>query len=232
MLYIVSVGLWDEKDLSLRGLETAKSCNEIYLELYTVNMNTTPTKLSKLIGKPVKMLERGDLEERSGILLEKARSKDIAIMVGGDALTATTHITLLEEAKRLGIKTKVIHGSSILTAVGETGLQLYKFGRTTTLSQDFSDSCYKAIKANMSSGLHTLLLLDIGMDAQKALKILGKRMDPATMVVAACHLGGDAAIRYGSLKDLSNDKSIAKTPAVLVIPGELHFMEKEFLESI
>jgi len=230
MLYLVSMGLWDEKDLSLRALEVAKRCDRIYVEFYTTNIHTDTDKLSKLIGKTVMELKRADLEDDSEKLVREAKGKDIAVLIGGDALSATTHVALLLEAKTAGVKTRVIHGSSIYTAVAETGLQLYKFGRTTTLTKDFSQSCHEVIIKNRKAGLHTLVLLDIGMDSKRGIETLLKRMDAKDEAVVACHLGGDAAIRYGKLGDLA--KGIALTPAVIIIPGELHFLEKEFLESL
>lgn len=231
MLHLISIGLWDENDMSLRGLETAKKCDQIYMELYTVNLNTDAKKLSKLIGKPVKCLERKELENGSKKILLQAKDNDVAILVGGDALTATTHISLLQEARELGIRTNVVHGSSILTAVGETGLQLYKFGKVTTLSEDFSDSCHETITNNRKNGLHTLILLDIGMDAKRGLETMLKRFNGNNKVVVACHLGGDATIKYGSIESLLKE-NIKKTPTVIIVPGELHFMEKEFLEGL
>ena len=35
MLYLIGLGLNDEKDITLRGLEVARQCNELYLEAYT-----------------------------------------------------------------------------------------------------------------------------------------------------------------------------------------------------
>ena len=34
-LYLIGVGLGDEKDITVRGLEYVKSCEEVYLENYT-----------------------------------------------------------------------------------------------------------------------------------------------------------------------------------------------------
>lgn len=233
MLYLISMGIRDEKDLTIRGLEAAKKCDEVYAEFYTTNMHTDVGKLSKLIGKKVTELKRTDLEEDSGKILKKAKEKNIAILVGGDALVATTHVSLLMDAKKEGIETKVIHGSSVLTAIGETGLQPYKFGKTTTLSEDFQKSCYETILLNRKAGLHTLVLLDIGMDTVKGLETLTKRLKPEEKAVVACHLGGDSVITYGRIGDILKDKTLSdKTPAVIIIPGKLHFMEKEFLDSL
>jgi diphthine synthase len=233
MLYLISMGIWDEKDLSLRGLEAAKKCDEVYAEFYTTTMNTDAAKLSKITGKTVTELKRGDLEENSGKILQKAKNKDIAILVGGDALTATTHVSLLMDARKMGIRTRVIHGSSVLTAIGETGLQLYKFGKATTLSRDFPKSCHETILQNRKAGLHTLVLLEPGMDALDGLETLLKRLKPSEKAVFACHLGGSAAIKHGEISDLLKNRRVrGKAPAVIIIPGRLHFMEKEFLDAL
>ena len=35
VFYIIGLGLGDEKDISVKGLETIKKCDKIYLENYT-----------------------------------------------------------------------------------------------------------------------------------------------------------------------------------------------------
>lgn len=35
MLFIVGLGLGDEKDITLRGLEAVKKCKTVYIEAYT-----------------------------------------------------------------------------------------------------------------------------------------------------------------------------------------------------
>lgn len=49
-------------------------------------------------------------------------------MVVGDAFCATTHSDLFLRASKLGIKVEVIHNASIISAVGCSGLQVYRFG--------------------------------------------------------------------------------------------------------
>lgn len=231
MLYLISTGLHDEKDMPLKALEAAKRCSKLYLEAYTDNINVSPQSLSKLVGKPVEVLPRKGLEDEAGKLIAEAKSKDIGIFVGGDALSATTHIMLVSEAKKAGVPFKIIHGSSIITAVAETGLQVYKFGRAVTLTKDFPNSIRDMIKDNMKIGLHTLVLLDIGMTAREAARILATKL--GCKAVAACNLGGDdSIIVYDELKKLAENKKIDKTPAVIAIPGKLHFMEEEFLEQL
>ena len=35
MLYIIGLGLYDELDITLRGLEAVKRCKRVFLEAYT-----------------------------------------------------------------------------------------------------------------------------------------------------------------------------------------------------
>lgn len=35
MLYIIGLGLYDEQDITLRGLQAVKRCKRVYLEAYT-----------------------------------------------------------------------------------------------------------------------------------------------------------------------------------------------------
>ncbi len=245
MLYLISLGLFDETDMSLKALETAKKCGKLYAEFYTTKMNTTIRKLSELIGKDIVELQRADIEERCLKIINQAKTMDIGILVGGDALSATTHISILLDAKKAGVKTKVIHGSSIFSAVAETGLQLYKFGATTSLVRPtgkyFPDSFYDVILKNRKMGLHTLVLLDIGMPVHEAMEVLleiekNKKAGIArkkTKVVACSQMGSDnQIIKYDSIENLLVDESLTKFPAVLIFPGHLHFLEEEYLSSL
>ncbi len=241
MLYLISLGLWDEKDMSIKALETAKKCDKLYVEFYTNKTGTSAEKLGKLIGKKVVELPRSGMEDDSGKLLEEANSKDVGVFVPGDALVATTHLSLLTEAKEKGIKYKVIHGSSILTAVASTGLQLYKFGKVTTLCYPQEGyepkTCFETIRGNKKIGAHTLVLLDVKppkyMSVKEGLEILEKAeiISGQDRVVVACQLGGDETVSYGKVHNLKKVKQ-SKTPAVIIIPGDLHFTEKEFLEGL
>ena len=49
-------------------------------------------------------------------------------------MIATTHVDLCINAKKKGIKTRVIHAASVVSAVrGISGLQNYKFGKAVTI---------------------------------------------------------------------------------------------------
>jgi diphthine synthase len=238
MLYLIGLGLDDEKDLTLKAIETAKKC-ECYCELYTSIWKGSLEGLKQIIGKDIKLLKRKDLEENAEILLEEAKQKDIAVFVPGDPLAATTHFNLAFEARRKRIPVKIIHNASIFSAVGETGLQLYKFGKTATIPLNGKmENVKKTVKDNKKLGLHSLLLLDvdnelnINMNVPDALKLLLKNRIASQFdqVVAFSNAGGDSKVFYDTVKNLTS-KNI-NLPAVIIIPSKMHFRERDFLELV
>lgn len=239
MLYLIGLGLWDENDLSLRALAALKKCDEIYAEFYTNKWLGNINKLEEIAGKKIKILKR--IEVESEMLTDAARKKNVTLLVPGDPLVATTHIQLLIDSKQKNVKTEVVHSSSIYTAVAETGLQLYKFGRTTTLAfieKSFKPSSpYEIILENRKAGLHTLVLLDVKEDNRymtigdgvEVLLETGDLLDKDTKIIACCQLGGNQKIKYGTMASLSKDDELGGTPAVIIVPGRLHFKEEEAL---
>jgi len=245
-LSLISIGLSDEKDLSLRALEEARGCDALYAETYTTKLDTDTERLSALIGRPVTPLPRSRMEEGSDALLDEAVQHRVGILVGGDCLTATTHISLLLDARRRDIPIKVVHGSSILTAVAETGLSPYKFGRTVTLplpEKGPADTVLDAIAENLEHGLHTLILLDLDVEAgryltaDRAAAILIDADRPETFgegtpIVAVARLGGaNPVIKAGKAAEIV-EADLGEPPQVLIVPGRLHFIEAEALRVI
>jgi len=245
MLSLIGLGLFDEKDLTLRGLEKAKNADKIYAEFYTSKWYGNVKKLEKLIEKKIDVVNRNYLEEDSDRIIEEAKTKKIVIFVLGDPLVATTHISLLNNAKRARIETEVVHNASIYSAVGETGLHLYKFGRTVTISfpekTEYTDTLVDAIEKNMKMGLHTLLLLDVisakkkHMRPEEGMKILlemnKKFFTENTEIIVFGRAGSDkSSIFYGRVKSLVK-KDFGEPPFVMIIPGKLHFTEREYLEN-
>ncbi len=245
-LTLISIGLTDEDDLSQRALKEARRCDALYAELYTMILDTDTQHLSEAIGRPVEELPRGRLEENSSTLIEEAQNTDIGVLVGGDALTATTHVSLLLEAATSGVKTRVVHGSSILTAVAETGLSPYKFGRTVTLpfpEKAPPDTVLSTLRENREHGLHTLILLDLDTvnreahTINKAIKILLDADQPETyngdtLTVGVARLGWkDQEIKADSAKNLAGH-DFGDPPHALIVPGRLHFHETEALKTL
>ncbi|MCJ7573548.1 diphthine synthase [Candidatus Bathyarchaeota archaeon] len=241
-LSLISIGLTDEKDLSIRAVEEARGCDRLYAELYTMKLETTIAGLEEAIRKPVTPLLRGDLEEKADAILEEAKRDNVGVLVGGDCLSATTHISLIIDAKKRGIETRVIHGSSIFTAIAETGLSLYKFGRTVTMplpEKGPTDTVLKTIDENLEHGLHTLILLDLDVETSRFVTVddalsglIEAGLDPSTLVVGAARLSSRsqriAAGRAVEVKKLE----FGEPPHSIVVPGSLHFLEEEALKTL
>ncbi len=165
-LYLIGLGLYDEKDITLRGLEIVKKCDVVYLEQYTSILGVKKEALEELYGKEVLVAPRDIIEKQAEeLLLSIAKEKDVALLVVGDVFGATTHADLLLRAKNLEVPTKIIFNASIMNAIGVTGLELYKFGKTTSIvfpdDDWYPNTPYDVIKENKKRGLHTLCLLDI-----------------------------------------------------------------------
>ena len=58
--------------------------------------------LRKLVGSPIKILTREEVEEEN-IPLKNAEMNDVAFLIAGDPLIATTHSEMLIQAKKNGI---------------------------------------------------------------------------------------------------------------------------------
>jgi len=132
MLYLIGLGL-DKDDLSLKAIKTIKDCEKVYLETYTTELPYSKIEIEKIIKKNITEIQRGLIENKSYKLIKEAEKQDIALLVYGDPLAATTHLSLLLESKKAKVKFKVLHNASIFNAISQTGLQLYKFGKTTSI---------------------------------------------------------------------------------------------------
>ncbi|PVU88794.1 hypothetical protein BB561_005689 [Smittium simulii] len=170
MLYIIGLGLADEYDITLKGLNAIKQCERVYLEAYTSMLLVGQERLESLYEKKVIIADREMVEQQSDEILQNADKINVAFLVVGDPFGATTHTDLVLRANELGIEVKAIHNSSIMNAIGATGLQLYNFGQTISMvffTESWRpDSWYEKIKENSSIGLHTLCLLDIKVKEQ------------------------------------------------------------------
>ncbi|KAI0827701.1 Diphthine synthase [Trametes gibbosa] len=170
MFYIIGLGLCDEKDITIRGLEAVKGSSRVYLEAYTSILMVQKEKLEAFYGKELIVADRDMVETQSDEILKDADNKDVSLLVVGDPYGATTHTDIVLRARALNIPTRVIHNASIMNAIGACGLQLYNFGQTVSLvffTETWRpDSFYDRIKENADLGMHTLVLLDIKVKEQ------------------------------------------------------------------
>jgi len=181
VLYLVGLGLGDEKDITLKGLEVLETADFIYLEHYTsvilsVESSITGNKdaleafYSDKLGRKI-TIELADREfiESDEICNQKlifpAKTQSVALLIVGDPFGATTHADLVLRAKQNHVEVRVVHNASIMTAIGACGLQLYRFGETVSIVQWKNNwkpsSFFDKIRRNLERDLHTLCLLDI-----------------------------------------------------------------------
>ncbi|MBI2529801.1 MAG: diphthine synthase, partial [Candidatus Diapherotrites archaeon] len=167
MLYIIGIGLKPEH-ITLEALRALEECEDIYLETYTSAFAEGDLKgLKKAVGgKKINLLDREQVEEEfAQNIMPNAKNEDVALLVFGAPLFATTHVQLLIDAKALKVKTRVVQGISVQNFLPETGLDAYKFGRIATIvapEENYApESFYEIIEGNFANGLHTLCLLDI-----------------------------------------------------------------------
>ena len=248
MLYFIGLGLYDAGDISMKGAEALKNVDAIYAEFYTARLfGTNISALEEMLGIEITILKREQVEEEN-IPLKEAENKDVAFVSAGVPLIATTHSDLMIEARKKGIETRVIHSSSILSAApGIAGLQAYKFGKVTTIpfpeENYFPHSPYLAVKENMESKLHTLVLLDIRahenryMTANQGLEYLmrveserGENLISGdTLAVVIARAGADKpVVRADKIEKLLHE-DFGGPLHCLMIPSDLHFMEAEAL---
>src|SRR3989475_11476760 len=165
-IVFIGLGLDDEKGITLRGLDEARSADVVFAEGYTSALpGGSLDAVEKLIDRKIRRLTRQEVEDGQ-VLLAAAATGVVAFLVPGDPMTATTHIDLRLRAAAALLRTRIVPGVSILTsAAGALGLQAYKFGRTTTIpfpAIGFGPtSPLEAILENRRAGLHSLVLLDL-----------------------------------------------------------------------
>ncbi|CAM9383614.1 unnamed protein product [Chrysoparadoxa australica] len=189
VLYMVGLGLGNERDITLRGkkscsrhslfahtlksatlfsgLDAVKECTKVYLEQYTSILGVDKDRLEKLYGREVTYADRECVESQAESIYGEAKESNVAFLVVGDPLCATTHTDLIIRARELGIQVEVIHNASVMGAAASCGLQLYTFGQTISIPLWDKEmgwtpsSFYEKIAYNRRGGMHTLCLLDI-----------------------------------------------------------------------
>lgn len=247
-LNFIGIGLNDEKDISLKGLGLVKKADVVYLESYTSKLNTDVKALDELYGKKVILADRGLVEmEAEEAILEAAKTQEVAFLVVGDVFSATTHMDLYLRAKKMNIKTRIVHNASVLTAIGVTGLQLYKFGKVASIpiENDNIEVPYDVLVQNQKNDLHTLFILDLKPNSKDSmnindairylLKVELKRGERAftysTLCIGCTKLGSlDQIIKYGKANDMLKYDFKDGMQCLIVPSKNLHFMEEEALK--
>ncbi len=249
-LNFVGLGLYDVRDISVKGLNTVQQAETVLGEFYTsILPGSSREDMEELFRRPIRILTREEVEGEE-IILQALEKGDTVFLTGGDPLSATTHQSLRLEAMKRGFPVSIIHASSVFTAIpGLLGLPPYKFGRTTTLARPegdyFPTSPYEVVRDNLRSGLHSMVLLDIKshedyfMTAHEGLELLMRMehevgegiLKPTTKVAVVARAGSpEPFLWYGTLEQGAK-VDFGPPLHTIVIPGACHFMEQEILDT-
>ncbi|KAF5538441.1 diphthine synthase [Fusarium napiforme] len=193
MLYLVGLGLSDETDITVKGLEVVKKASRVYLEAYTSILLVEQSVLESYYGRSITVADREMVESNSDEILRNAQNEDVAFLVVGDPFGATTHTDLVLRARELEIPVRTVPNASIMSGIGACGLQLYNFGQTVSMvffTETWKPaSFYDRIKENRQIGLHTLVLVDIKVKEQSLENMARGRLvyePPRYMTVGQC----------------------------------------------
>ncbi len=250
-LYLIGLGLSPDL-ITLRGLEKIRKARKVYLDVYTSSFPGSVDEVKRIVGRDdIVLATRSMLEERSSEIMEELEHGDVALLVIGNPLLATTHVSLLIEAKSRGHSFEVVPAPGIIpNALLLAGLMIYKMGKPVTLTYPregiISEYPYDVIKDNDSRNLHTILLLEMDMEKNvmmtipEAVKLLFKLESMRKEGVISGDRKAVAVSALGSrkqricpckLKELLNYEGEGPHTLILVSP-KLHFMEEEVLTVI
>lgn len=113
MLYLIGLGLGDEKDITVKGLEAVQKCSKIFLEAYTSILSVGKERLvglsspffpfasillvfpslrefllvflqEQFYGKPITIADREMVESEADSFLSLSKNEDVAFLVVGD----------------------------------------------------------------------------------------------------------------------------------------------------
>jgi diphthine synthase len=244
MLTFVGLGLYDKTDVSEKGLTCIRKANHVYLECYTSRlMGTTIEDLGIYYGKPVHPLFREDVEQHPEEMLDQAEQGSVVFLCAGDPMVSTTHSDLRMRAAKRGIRTAIVHAASIVSAVcGVSGLQNYRFGKSCSVpfpQKNWSPTTpIDVIVQNLSLRLHTLVYLDIQneryMTVPEAVALLEEMAEKKgcriPLYVGIARAGSDDPVIIAGTAEKILASEFGPPLHILIVPAELHDMEREYLE--
>ncbi|MFN4337211.1 MAG: diphthine synthase [Candidatus Nitrosocaldus sp.] len=248
MLTLIGMGIHGYKGLSIEAIEAIKHSDKVYLEVYTSPISGRDMDAIRALRSDMVVVQRWFVEDGRRIL-DEARVGDVALLTYGDPLIATTHVELIVRAKSSGIRCKVIHSSSIVTAaLGECGLHVYKLGRIATVVSDpiANTSTYYALYTNLLQMNHTLLLLEydhehgyflapcdalrllLECESRERMNAIGE--DAFAIVASRVGMEEDMMLVGGKIGSLLKH-GFGEPPHTLIVTGSLHFTEVEALKA-
>ncbi|WP_252900982.1 SAM-dependent methyltransferase [Vulcanisaeta sp. JCM 14467] len=135
-LYIVGLGL-SPNNITSEALDAMRLVDAVFLETYTSKGPTEFIDYLKRIRNDLIQVSREDLENRNAeIIMKKLENgRNVALLVIGDPMIATTHAAIAVIARRRGFNVKIVNSVSIVCAVlSQLGLSPYKLGPVATIT--------------------------------------------------------------------------------------------------
>jgi diphthine synthase len=256
MLWLIGIGVTGYKGVSLHALDILKKCDIIYFERFTsplyeddlFNLNSLIEGYNKR--RKIIPAQRWFIEDGKEII-EQAKNGNVALISYGDPLIATTLTELEVRARKNSINVDVIHAASGITSlIGESGLHIYKIGRTVTMmsSPQSAISVYNVIFDNLLSGNHTLILTEYNSDHNKSFfldpiqvfkmlfevekDIRYNVFSDETFVIVASRIGIEQKkIISGKIKSLIG-MSFGTGPHSIIVTGSIHFSESDAIRTL
>jgi diphthine synthase len=241
--------------LTLDLVRALDEADIVYVDTYTMPSATWVLEALKPWAGKVRVAGRELLEDRLSTVLEEAMGRSVLVVSAGDPLVATTHQTLLAEARRLNIEVKYIPGvSGVCTAKSYSGLSYYRFGRTATVPGPWRRikpySVIAVIYSNLCIDAHTLLLLDVDemegqlrprdaahqlldVEVELSTNLNIRRVLHETPVMVVERAGArDAGVHiFNSMVELLEWRDDARAPSSIIVPAPLSATELWILES-
>ncbi len=250
--YLVGLGVHPSY-ITLEGLNVIRRVDHVFLESYTSAVPADTVQfVERLCGKRVHVVTREDIEIRNceRIVQLLNQGHDVALLVPGDPIIATTHNALRVMIRSLGHDVHVIYGVSIYSAViSLLGLSPYRVGPIATITYPrmdvYSSRPYEVVEDNLSRGLHTVLLLDVSDDGKfmtvnEAVRIM-RRLEEIhgrgvfsddRIAIGVARVGyANSQIAIDELADLEG-VDLGEPPHVMVIPSRLSPVEYEVLVKV
>lgn len=249
LLKLIGLGL-SKKLITQRAIEEIKSCDIVLFETYTSLSCDINEELIRGINSNVKAVDRNFIENNTKEIINLlAQGRSVCIVTIGDPIIATTHVSIVVEAKNKGYQTLVLPGLSVhCYMISKSLLSSYKFGKSVTIvfpDHKIDTTPYKVIYDNFSKGLHTILYLDLKenrpMKANEAIKILLEMeknenkglINDDRIIIVGQRLGCDDEEIIALTVAQALNYKFKEPPHIIVFPTDkLHFMEVEAIKCL
>ena len=237
--------------------EALEKASRVYVDTYTMPRAAWLAEWARgVAGDRVVEADREVLESNSSRIVEEASHSLVVVLVPGDPLVATTHVSLLAEASRRGVEWRVIPGiSGVVTSKTLVGLQYYRYGRTITVPGPWRGvkavSIVSHLYGNLCIGLHTLVLLDVAdggpqldpasgasellsLEARLASDMAFEPVLPGLLAAVVERAGHpDARVYWASIREIAGGNGGPwREPSSIVVPGLVHPTELDMITSL